>query len=956
MLVFALMMLACQEPKGNPPAVDAGDLPEASAPAPVCSTATTRCVNERTVERCNEQGSGWEATACPADEPCVAGGCTSLVDPLTDRRVSDLYRFHGAGWVNAWASYGPVSEKDLAKLLAEPSGPFAPHAGSKPLCRPDGWVRVHKRRYGKGQPTRHQLLTGYVVTARGRPVVLKLGSEGPTRVWVGGKLVVERNVQARYRAFQDEVVVPVTLNAGVTPIAVTIVQKKGRETGMWLRFAEEDGRPARDLLWSPGQDQRCGLEEMVDIQRVVTPIAGGFSVQSELALRGVAPPGSYDFRWWQGGDVKKATERGSGSVASARQRDVIGLPFVARKRSAYGLTLTGSTERIVNWPVVYRGKLHERIVTLDALARSLPPVPERSESSFRHAVTTLMEALADNHSDLSWLEQRAKRLETFAEALRAGRDPYRDATGIVYRAYRSALDGQLQPYVVYIPPRHDRAGTPLPLVVAFHGLGQEPGLALRTVVGMAPDDNDDRGWATRHLPRLPDLGAIIVAPWGYDTAGQRQLGEHDVLAIVEHMKSDYQVDPARVSLTGYSLGGTVAFVVPLHYPDRFAAAAPLCGYPNLTSWQSIKDTPKQPFEETMIARRYIGNYVDNGLHLPLHIVHGGRDGPHRSAGIAKRYKALGYPRVFDIQPELDHNVWDYGYKDGRMIQWLRRRTIPDHPDHVHLRSAEYRYDRAYWVRLIAKRDPNGFADIDARFEAGVFTVTTDNVTAFAIDVRGFDANRAVVDGHDIELDREAVFVKSGDTFALGPEPARNKAKRAGISGPLDDALRHPLVVVYGTQDPAQTATNRLVAQHYASYDQWAAAEYPVVADTDARVAGTSVVLIGGPSSNSLTAKWIDRLPVSFESDAIVMAGRRYEGADVGVSLIYPHPEDAEQYVVLHGGVTFRGTLYSRHLPRLAPDFLIYDAGINNARGGELLDDRTVLEGGFFDDDWGLSAR
>jgi len=39
------------------------------------------------------------------------------------------------------------------------------------------------------------------------------------------------------------------------------------------------------------------------------------------------------------------------------------------------------------------------------------------------------------------------------------------------------------------------------------------------------------------------------------------------------------------------------------------------------------------------------------------------------------------------------------------------------------------------------------------------------------------------------------------------------------------------------------------------------------------------------------------------------------------------------------------------LPRFSPDFLVYDERMTAQRGGHLLDQRQVLEGGFFDLDW-----
>jgi hypothetical protein len=179
-------------------------------------------------------------------------------------------------------------------------------------------------------------------------------------------------------------------------------------------------------------------------------------------------------------------------------------------------------------------------------------------------------------------------------------------------------------------------------------------------------------------------------------------------------------------------------------------------------------------------------------------------------------------------------------------------------------------------------------------------------------------------------------------------------KRQGVSGPMDDVLRHPVLIVYGTQDPAQTDANRRVADHFASYDHWAYARFPVAADTEASaadLAAKSLVLIGGPASNRVTADLMGSLPVRFEANALTFRGKRYEGRDLGVSFVHPHPKNEAEYIVLHAGVGERGTLASRHLPQLVPDYLVYDGRITVQRGELLLDKRTVLDGGFFGQNW-----
>src|SRR5205807_5605375 len=55
-----------------------------------------------------------------------------------------------------------------------------------------------------------------------------------------------------------------------------------------------------------------------------------------------------------------------------------------------------------------------------------------------------------------------------ARELAAGGHAWTIQAGFVARGYRSAVDGSVQPYAVYVPPTY-RAGTPMRLDVILHG-------------------------------------------------------------------------------------------------------------------------------------------------------------------------------------------------------------------------------------------------------------------------------------------------------------------------------------------------------------------------------------------------------------------------------------------------------------------------------------------------------
>lgn len=954
-----------------------------SAKTELCGGADGCCESDGVGRVFRDAEQTWVEERCSEGSVCVGGRCASLRPPKGDAAIrrEDLLAIAGDGFINGWGIEVPVKAAALEAIEREPGAwASARETSFGSACGASGYVSVFERATQKPQTPEIARLAGYLISGKARRVQLKAGFGGRLRVYLGDRLIFDEARPSSPKPFVDEAAAEIDLGAGVTPVTALLERRDGAPAGIFLRFKEQGGRPARDLLYAfPPGGAACGLGELASVAVERSPIKGGFSIEFNINLTGLSPRAlpemPYRAELFAEGNRDGGREIATGNIAFNKSPRENGAVFrvLPEKAGDFELAMeVGAKKEIARREkIVYRGDLHDRIVDLHVRAPDLAKSAPRKATgdSFVYHVGALIRALADNHPDKSYLAARTKDAEKIAKSLAAGEDPYSTKTGIVHRAYTSELDGRLQPYVAFIPPSYKRdVSKSMPLVITFHGLESQPEHALRAVIGEAADDAIVSAHAARHLPSFPDYGVLLAAPWGYGKAGQRQLGEHDVLRVVREMRESYRVDERRISITGASLGGTVSFVVPLHYPDIFSASAPLCGYPNLLTWNSVRSAPHTPWEDVLLQKRYIGNYAENGLHLPLHIVHGGLDGPERSRVIADRYRELGYAHKFDVQDDLDHNVWDYGYEDGRMIAWLKSRVRPERPSRVRLATGEYRYFKAYWVRLIAISDASTIASIDARVDekSGEVKVATRNVDAFALDLSGFaipSGARAVIDGkteQKIPLPEKAqniFFTRAGagGSFQLSEtEPSRTGKKRPGVSGPLDDILRHPVLIVYGTQDPAQTDANRRVAEHFASYDHWAYARFPVAADIEAAetdIAKKSLILIGGPTSNRVTADFLSALPVRFEANALTVRGKRYEGRDVGVSLIHPHPKNEAEYVVLHAGVGERGTLASRHLPQLVPDYLVYDGRITVQRGELLLDKRVVLDGGFFDQNW-----
>jgi hypothetical protein len=68
--------------------------------------------------------------------------------------------------------------------------------------------------------------------------------------------------------------------------------------------------------------------------------------------------------------------------------------------------------------------------------------------------------------------------------------------------------------------------------------------------------------------------------------------------------------------------------------------------------------------------------------------------------------------------------------------------------------------------------------------------------------------------------------------------------------------------------------------------------------TEQDIAQRNLVLFGTPDQNLLLRKLADRLPVKFIRGGVEVAGKSYEGADVGLLMVYPNPLNPQRYVLL----------------------------------------------------------
>ena len=151
------------------------------------------------------------------------------------------------------------------------------------------------------------------------------------------------------------------------------------------------------------------------------------------------------------------------------------------------------------------------------------------------------------------------------DRIEKGENPLRASRGDIQWAYRSAVDGAVQPYRFYIPNNYD-AKKKWPLVVALHGMGGD-------------ENSFFSGYDNGAIRRVAeDRGYIVVCPKGRGPYSMYLASaERDVIDVINEMKRDFSIDGDRVYLMGHSMGGYGSWSIAVNNPDLFAAICPIAG-------------------------------------------------------------------------------------------------------------------------------------------------------------------------------------------------------------------------------------------------------------------------------------------------------------------------------------------------------------------------------------------
>ncbi|MEI6210766.1 MAG: prolyl oligopeptidase family serine peptidase [bacterium] len=259
------------------------------------------------------------------------------------------------------------------------------------------------------------------------------------------------------------------------------------------------------------------------------------------------------------------------------------------------------------------------------------------------------------------------RLETEQVALRdaqqalAANVPPVTQTGLRLEAYLSVNDDSAQPFLRYLPAGYAPASAP-PLLVFLHGY--QPTMNL--VDGL-------------HLPseliRLADdYGACMAAPFGRSNTDYQGLGEQDVIRVIDEMQARYHVDPRRIVLAGYSMGGLGVWCIGARHPERFNGLLVIAGRGDFYTWHSLAPADVPPWQRRLIDTQFAAAWAPNMTNVSVLAWHGVQDSlvPFREGRAIADLVRPRNPQIgFYAFPQGEHGIFGDAVLHPRTQVWLR---------------------------------------------------------------------------------------------------------------------------------------------------------------------------------------------------------------------------------------------------------------------------------------------
>lgn len=224
------------------------------------------------------------------------------------------------------------------------------------------------------------------------------------------------------------------------------------------------------------------------------------------------------------------------------------------------------------------------------------------------------------------------------------------------------VDGITYAWAIMIPPGVEEGG---PAILFLHGAGE---------CGTDGKKNLEAGlpWHVRN--ETQNWPFVIIVPQKPTLESEWEDHAEAVLAMLDEVAEEGLYEPARLAITGLSQGGHGTIMLASMHPERFQAAAPVCGYVDRrmsTDGERLKEVPATPDDKSII------DTATKLAKMPVWLFHGSLDDivpPEESRSLFEALKSLKAPVQFTEYPDANHLSWPAAYSDPKLAEWFEEQT------------------------------------------------------------------------------------------------------------------------------------------------------------------------------------------------------------------------------------------------------------------------------------------
>ena len=393
-----------------------------------------------------------------------------------------------------------------------------------------------------------------------------------------------------------------------------------------------------------------------------------------------------------------------------------------------------------------------------------------------------------------------------------GETPWTRQTGLVVRAYKSKIDGSIQPYGMVIPDNY--AGSLMRLDFWCHGRGE-----TLSELAFLKDRRSNVG-------QLPANNRLVLHLYGRYCCANKMAGEVDLWEAYAHARKSYNIDDDRLFIRGFSMGGAAVWQFGAHYTDRWCGINPGAGFSETPEFLNVfqnEDVSKIPsWQKTLWAWYNASDVAINFRNAPTVAYSGEIDKQKQAADVmAREMGKLGMELTHIIGPQTAHKIHpDSMVEIERRLAAIAANGRVRNPKEVSFATYFLRYDRMHWVRVDRMVEHWQKAQVDAKLvDERTIEVKTSNVAGLTLDFASGDSVQSQFAPTAVTIDGQKVLtsVKAGSdrswkaTFSRAAKNGewtqvltyddQGAHKRHGLSGPIDDAFMDSFLYVAPTGQP-----------------------------------------------------------------------------------------------------------------------------------------------------------